>query len=157
LARAPLQILVLPFRRRTEAPVEYAILKRRDYADDCWQGVAGGAEQGESAEQTARRKMAEECGIPLDAPLIKLDAIASVPVIHFKDAHLWGPNVYVVIEHAFGAWVEDGRTITLSREHSEHRWLPYEGAAKLLRWDSNKTALWELNERLHRGGGLAVR
>jgi dihydroneopterin triphosphate diphosphatase len=84
-------------------------------------------------------------------------AIASVPGIHFKDAHLWGPNVYVVIEHAFGAWVEDGRTITLSHEHSEHRRLPYEEAAKLLRWDSNKTALWALNERLHRRGGLAVR
>jgi hypothetical protein len=25
---------------------------------------------------------------------------------------------------------------------------PYEEAAKLLMWDSNRTALWELNERL---------
>src|ERR1700681_3501952 len=114
MARAPLQILVLPFRRRAEGSVEYAIFKRRDYADDCWQGVAGGVEQGESAEQAARREMVEECGISLNAPLIKLDAIASVPTIHFRETHLWGPNVYVIIEHAFGVWIEDGRAITIS-------------------------------------------
>jgi dATP pyrophosphohydrolase len=156
MARAPLQILVLPFRRRAEGGIEYAIFKRRDYADDCWQGVAGGVEQGESAEQAARREMVEECGISLNAPLIKLDAIASVPTIHFREAHFWGPNVYVVIEHAFGVWIEDGRAITISHEHSAHRWLPYEEAAKLLKWDSNKTALWELNERLRREGWLAM-
>jgi dATP pyrophosphohydrolase len=151
MARAPLQVLVLPFRRQADNSIEYAIFRRTDYADDCWQGVAGGAEQGESAEQAARREMMEESGIPRDAPLVSLDAVASVPAIHFKDRKLWGRDVYVVTERAFGVWVPGGLTITLSHEHSEYRWVPYEEAAKLLKWDSNRTALWELNERLSRG------
>jgi dihydroneopterin triphosphate diphosphatase len=150
MARAPLQVLVLPFRR-ADSSIEYAIFRRTDHADDCWQGVAGGVEHGELAEQAARREMMEESGIPRDAPLVSLDAIASVPAFHFENSKLWGSEVYVVTERAFGVWVPDGLTITLSHEHCEYRWLPYDEAAKLLKWDSNRTALWELNERLCRG------
>jgi dATP pyrophosphohydrolase len=94
--------------------------------------------------------MMGESGISRDAQLVSLDAVASVPAIHFEGRELWGPDVYVVTEHAFGVWVPDGLTLTLSHEHSEYRWLPYGEAAKLLKWDSNRAALWELNERLSR-------
>ena len=151
MARAPLQVLVLPFRRRGDGGIEYAIFRRADHADACWQGLAGGAEQGESAEQAAQREMTEEACIPADARLIPLDATASVPAVHFAASRSWGPDVYVVTEHAFGVRVPEGHTIVLSDEHSECRWLPYEAAAALLTWDSNKTALWELDERLRRG------
>jgi dATP pyrophosphohydrolase len=150
MARAPLQVLVLPFRRRVDGSIEYAIFRRADRIDACWQGLAGGAEQGESAEQAARREMTEESGIPPDAPLVPLDATASVPAVHFAAGRTWGPDVYVVTERAFGVRVPDGHIIRLSDEHSEFRWLAYEAAAALLTWDSNKTALWELNERLRR-------
>ncbi len=36
----------------------------------------------------------------------------------------------------------------LSHEHIELKWECFENADSLLNWDSNKTALWELNERL---------
>ena len=36
----------------------------------------------------------------------------------------------------------------LSSEHKEYRWVKYDEAMRLLKYDSNKTALWELNERL---------
>jgi len=95
--------------------------------------------------------MMEEAGIPPDARLVSLDTIASVLAIHFADSKLWRPDVYVVPERAFGVSLPEGITITLSHEHSEYRWLPYEEAAKLLKWDSNRNdALWELNERLCR-------
>jgi dihydroneopterin triphosphate diphosphatase len=155
MPRLPLQVLVLPFRRRVDGQIEYAIFRRRDVADDCWQVVAGGAEQGESAEQAARREMMEEASIPVDAPLVSLDAVAGVPASQFPDRDLWGPNVYVVTERAFGAYVDDAQTMILSREHVEYRWLLYEEAAQLLRWDSNRTALWELNERLIRSDAMA--
>ena len=38
--------------------------------------------------------------------------------------------------------------LVLSHEHAEYRWLPYEDAERLLRFDSNRTALWELNLRI---------
>jgi dATP pyrophosphohydrolase len=147
MARAPLQVLVLPFRRRSNGVIEYAVFRRAD-AGARWQGIAGGAEQGESAEQAARREMAEEAQIPRDGALLPLDATASVPAVHFAARKTWGPDVYVVTERSFGVQVSDGHTIALSDEHLEYRWLTYEAAAALLTWDSNKTALWELNERL---------
>ena len=117
--------------------------------------MAGDAEQGESATEAARREMREEAGIPSAAPLLPLDAKASVPVTEFHERDHWGPGRYVVTEHAFGVLLEDGQAITLSSEHTEFRWLPYEDALALLRWDSNRTALWELNERLRRRHGAA--
>jgi dATP pyrophosphohydrolase len=150
MARLPLQVLVLPFRRLIDRRVEFAIFRRRDFIDECWQAVAGGAEQGESAEEAARREMVEEAGIPIDAPLIPLDAVASIPATELADRDAWGSDVYVVLERAFGARVEEAHDLVLSREHTEYRWVPYEEAARLLRWDSNRTALWELNERLER-------
>ncbi len=155
MARAPLQVLVLPFRYAAGGSIEYAIFRRSDHADACWQGVAGGAEQGESAADAARREMMEEAGIPSAAPLLPLDTKASVPATEFHERDHWGSGRYVVTEHAFGVLLEDGQAITLSGEHTEYRWLPYEGALNLLRWDSNRTALWELNERLRRRHGVA--
>ena len=155
MARAPLQALVLPFRHRADGRLEYAVFRRADHADDCWQGLAGGAEADETAEQAARREMTEEAGIAADAPLIALDATASIPADQFDERKNWGPEIYIVIERAFAARVTDDFTIVMSREHTTYRWLPYEEALKLLRWDSNKTALWELNERLRRGDPTA--
>jgi len=151
MPRAPLQVLVLPFRHRADGHIEYAVFRRADHLDDCWQGLAGGAERDETAEQAARREMMEEAGIAADALLIPLDATASVPADQFEAHELWGPDVYVVTERAFGVQVAGHLTITLSREHTAHCWLPYAEAARLLRWDSNRTALWELDARLRRG------
>ncbi len=150
MPRARLQVLVLPFRHCADGRIEYAILRRRDHTDECWQGVAGGAEQGESAVEAARREMMEEAGIPLSSPLLPLDTMASIPASEFRERDLWGPDLYVVTERAFGVCLDNGQTITLSSEHAEYRWVSYEEAAKLFRWDSNRTALWELNERLSR-------
>jgi dihydroneopterin triphosphate diphosphatase len=156
MPRIPLQVLVLPFRQGRDGANEYAIFRRSDHSDDCWQGLAGGAEAGESAEQAARREAMEEAGIPVDAPLISLDAVASVPATHFRDRHLWGPDLYVVTERAFGVRLDVGLVITLSREHTDYRWVPYAEAVRLLRWESNRTALWELNERLTRDHGITA-
>ena len=41
--------------------------------------------------------------------------------------------------------------IIISDEHTEVRWLPYEEAEKLVFYHDQKTALWELKERLLRG------
>lgn len=155
MLRIPLQVLVIPFRENADGTIEYAIFRRGDYADDCWQGLAGGAQAGESAEQAARREAMEEAGIPPDAPLITLDAVASIPASHFRHRHLWGPGLYVVTERAFGVRLGHRAAITLSREHTDYRWAAYAQAARLLRWDSNRTALWELNERLIHGRGTA--
>lgn len=121
------------------------LLKRSDF--DVWQWIAGGGEDGEKPEQTARREAHEEAGISEDSRLIRLDSAASIPATRFDDHHLWGTDVYVIPEYSFGVEVKN-EEIRLSDEHSESAWLDYETARSRLEWDSNKTALWELHSRL---------
>jgi dATP pyrophosphohydrolase len=42
------------------------------------------------------------------------------------------------------------KQVNISKEHIEYKWVNYEEAVKMLKWDSNKNALWELNECLLR-------
>ena len=144
MARAPLQVLVLPFRRRAE--LEVAVLHRIDY--DCWQFVSGGAEDGETPEAAARREGFEEAGIPTTASYQRLDAIAMVPACYFSAWASWPADVLLVPEHAFAVETE---TVALSPEHDDLQWLGYRDAVARLRFDSNRVALWELRERLYPG------
>jgi len=65
----------------------------------------------------------------------------------FKDHLSWGSDIYVVNESAFGVRVKD-KNLIISEEHKSFGWFTYEESIELLKWDSNKVALWELNQRL---------
>ena len=145
MARAPLQVIVIPFRRDPHGRYEYAVFHCA--GSTMWQFVAGGAEDAETPLAAALREAAEEAGIPSDRKWITLDAMATVPRTAFPSATHWPASLLVVPEYAFAVAV-DGLPLTLSREHTEVRWLPFAEASKLLTWDSNRVALWELNERL---------
>jgi dATP pyrophosphohydrolase len=149
MARAPYQVLVFPYRIGADGQPQYALFKRFDLG--VWQAIAGGGEDKETPEQAARREASEEAGIPADADLLRLDSTASIPVIYFPEHHLWGTDVHVIPEYSFGIEVKEG-TIRLSDEHSECEWLDYGTAHARLRWDSNRTALWELHRRLSAKG-----
>lgn len=148
--RSPLNVLVLPFRGTREAGFEYGVFRRADDAA-CWQAVAGGVEAGETPRRAAKRELAEETGLTGARRWIKLDAHATVPARVFRDWPSWGAGVYVVRELAFGVEVGEGETIRLSGEHLAFEWLTYAPARERLQWDSNRTALWELNTRLTEG------
>lgn len=148
MARAPYQVLVMPFRRGDDGAVELACLRRTD--DDAWQGIAGGGEGDETPPEAARREVREEAGVSSDAPLYALQSRSSIPVSAFASRRDWPADLWVVPEHAF-ALDCTGQTLRLSDEHNELVWGSYEMIHARLRWDSNRTALWELHERLLRG------
>ena len=148
MSRAPFQVLVLPFRRAEDGSFEYAVLCRDDMK--AWQGVAGGGELGETPAQAATRETAEELGLASPVPLYPLQTTASIPARFFADRETWPTGTYVVPEHSFAADVTD-RKITLSHEHTEIQWLDAKKATAILRFDSNRTALGELDERLSAG------
>jgi dATP pyrophosphohydrolase len=125
----------------------YALFKRKQ--EGYWQGIAGGGEAEETPLDAARREGYEEAGIPLDADYVPLDARTMIPVVNIF-GFLWGPEVLVVPEYAFAVRT-DPSTIRISQEHSSFAWMPYQQAHEALHWDSNRTALWELNERATRG------
>ena len=147
MARAPFQVLVLPFRKLSSNIYEYALFRRSDAG--YWQGIAGGGEDEESSLEAAHREAFEEAGIPLCAPLFRLQTIAYVPAVSFRDHKLWRSDLFVIPEYYFA--VETAVPIRISPEHSEMMWFRYEECQERLHWDSNKTALWELNERLETG------
>lgn len=142
--RAPFQVLVFPFIRLYDH-IEYAVFKRVD--SHCWQGIAGGGEYEESPIDAARRESFEEAGVSYDSDYIKLDTISSIPVESVVGKFLWGRDTYVVNEHCFGVEVLD-KDLSISSEHIDYKWMCYDDAIEYLKWDSNKTALWELNKRL---------
>ncbi len=149
MARAAFNVAVYPYRKVDDGEFEYALLKRSDAG--FWQGVSGGGEDDETPLEAAKRETFEETGIPPDSPFLQLDTVEPVPVTEFRDSHLWGEDVYVIPQYCFGV-LADGKALVLSREHIDCQWLRYEEAHRLLKYDGNKTALWELNQRL-RGQG----
>lgn len=142
--RAPYQVLIFPYII-TEDTIQYAIFNRSDYG--YWQGIAGGGKDGETPIESAKREAFEEAGILREFSYIQLDSVSSLPVEDVVGEFLWGDDVYVIKEFSFGVQVST-KNISLSKEHSNYKWLCFEEAVTLLKWDSNKTALWELNKRL---------
>ncbi len=148
MPRAPFQILVLPYRE-TECGLEFAVFSRSDYA--CRQGIAGGGEDYESPLKATKRESFEEAGIPVDACFMPLQATCSVPVCNFEDGGAWEKSLYVISEYSFGVDCTNVQLV-LSAEHEMFEWLSYEKAHARLTYDSNRTALWELNLRLNGRG-----
>jgi dATP pyrophosphohydrolase len=145
MARAPFQVLVYPYRKTDEGGFEYALLKRTD--EGYWQGIAGGGEDEEYPLEAARREAFEESGIPPGSEFIQLDTIDFVPVTEFKDGHLWGDDIFVIPQYCFGVIAQDFQ-IVISHEHTEYKWFSYDEACRMIKYDGNKTALWELDKRL---------
>jgi len=149
MARSPFNVLVYPYCQVGAGDFEYALLKRSDAG--FWQGISGGGEDDETPLEAAKRETHEETGIPPNSLFLRLDTVEYVPVTEFRDSHLWGEDVYVIPQYCFGVLAKD-RELALSHEHTEYRWLMYEEARRLLEYDGNRTALWELAKRL-RGQG----
>jgi len=125
--------------------VEFALLLRAE--EGFWQGIAGGGEDNETPLEAAKRETFEETGIKPTSTFIQLDTVESVPVTEFKDSLIWGENVFVIPQYCFGV-LSSRFDINISKEHSAYGWFMYEQAQKMLKFDGNQTALWELKQRL---------
>lgn len=150
MSRQPKQVHIYLYRKNLNGCYEFAIFQRADN-ELWWQGICGGVEDGETIESGARREISEEAGISDKLPLYRLDTESYLPAIifHTQTQAIWGKDI-VVIPMYFFAMPFDG-IIKISHEHKEFRWLPYEEAEKLVYFHDQKTALWEVKERLLRG------
>ncbi len=142
--RAPFQILAIPFKKVNDS-FKYCVFHRSDL--DQWQFIAGGGEDNETPLEAAKREIFEEGGIATDK-IITLKSMCYIPTNIFSKEQLvnWPDNLYVIPEFSFA--FECFEEIIISDEHKEFEWLEYNEVIKKLKWDSNKTALYELKCRL---------
>ena len=142
--RAPFQILAIPYQIMDGIPL-YCVFHRADF--DQWQFISGGGEDDETPLQAAMREIHEEAGIHADH-VIELKSMCCIPTDIFPEKYLchWAEDTYVVPEYSFGFPCTEA--IKLSHEHTDSSWLIYEEARLKLKWDSNRTALYELHCRL---------
>ena len=146
--RLPKQVLIIPYKIINKQ-VKYCILKRKDR--EVWQWISGGVEDfDENIISAAKREIYEEIGIKKEINIIELEGFTKIPVVNIVKDFKWGDNVFYAEEYSFAINIGNN-TIELSDEHSEYKWTLYEEAKELLKYDSNKSALWELNEKIKRG------
>jgi len=144
--RRPFQVLVIPYIKEGDKYF-YALFKRKDL--NIWQAIAGGGEGNESPTKTFRREAFEEAGIDQNSPYIRLSSITTIPVVNIH-GFLWGNNIIMVPEIAFGVEVFS-KELVVSNEHTEYEWVECSRALKRLRYDSNRSAVWELDYLLNNG------
>ena len=149
MARATYQVLVIPYHVEKEN-IKYCIFRRSDM--DVWQFIAGGGEdEDETVIISAKREAYEEANIDKDCKYVSLDTQRTIPTYCFKEARqIWCEDCLVIPEYSFAVML-DSISLILSHEHTEYEWVDYETAMKRLRYDSNKTALWELDNKIKLG------
>lgn len=143
--RAPYNVLVLPFFHKNEE-ILYCIFKREDMK--VWQFIAGGGEEGETPILAAKRESLEEASISENHQYKKLESMCYVSVDNFseKSRKHWGKK-YVIPVYSFAVELFSTE-IQISHEHTEYCWCTYEEARERLYFDLDKTAIYELNERI---------
>ncbi len=144
--RSPIQILAIPYRY-VGGELEVCVFHRANV--DQWQFVSGGAEDDETPEAAARREIWEETGISAEPRRLTSMCHISADIYSPAATAHWPHDLHVVPEYSFAFACPD--EIVLSPEHTDCVWMPAAEARARLTWDSNRTALYELECRLRDG------
>lgn len=149
MARARYQVLVLPYYKYNDK-INYCIFKRKD--TNIWQFIAGGGEDEDvSILSSAKREAFEEAGIGENKKYSKLETQCSISTDCFPKARLiWDESCLVIPEYAFAVEVSD-TNLEISNEHTEYEWVDYGTAVRRVKYDSNRVALWELDNKIKLG------
>lgn len=139
-------MLIFPFIKDGSGYL-FAIFKREDM--DIWQGIAGGGEDNETPEEAMKRELFEETGIGPGTKSVRLASMTTIPAENIHGL-IWGNDLIMIPEFAFGVEVAD-KYLKISNEHLEYCWVDATEAIKRLKYDSNKSAVWELSHRLKQG------
>ena len=137
------------FRKNKES-YEFLLLKRVEEQGGFWQYVIGKLEnEDESLLDGCFREIKEE--VSIDKSDI-LNVIEDVHCFEMDKHYLTGEPIDIIKEYVFGFEVDLKVKPTLDNalelEHKEIKWVNYETALKLLRWQNNKDAFVKLYHML---------
>jgi dATP pyrophosphohydrolase len=146
--RRDIQVECIVFRWNG-SEYEFLLLKRIPEKGGFWQPVSGGVEDDEPLLVTAFRELKEE------ADLSTSDFLAVIPDVHyfeFDQHYLTGEPIPIVKEYVFGVEVSLDAIVSIAKnpepEHEEFKWVPFEQALELLKWENNKDGLRKLQDIL---------
>lgn len=111
--------------------------------------LEGGNE--EKPLDTAKRETEEEASI-VSEKFLELTSMCHVAANQFseKAQAAWGEKTIVIPVYTFAVLCDAATQVCISDEHLEYKWCQYSEARELLHFDLDKTALYELNERIIR-------
>ena len=139
------QVESIIFRKNNNS-FEFLLLKRIPKKGGFWQAVTGMVEREDDSLIIAALREAKE-----EAGLEKKDIIRIIENVHtyeFENEKDHQP----VREYVFGIEVSTNFEFTLDKniyiEHDELKWVSFEEALDLLKWEENKTAFRKLNNLL---------
>jgi dATP pyrophosphohydrolase len=140
--RLPVQVQAILYRK-TNTKTQYLLLKRISDTGGFWQPVTGGIEKGETKTQALKREIQEETGIKNPAKITK-----NIHHYQFIDFFKQENRQRQIKEYAYAVEVSPNQKITISHEHTQHKWCTYKEALKLLKYKENKETLKKLNKIL---------
>jgi dATP pyrophosphohydrolase len=141
------QVLCIVFRKINNQ-IEFLLLKRIPLRGDFWQPISGGVESADkNLLQAAFRELKEE------ADISKENVLSIVKDVHqysFDKHYLTGKPINKLEEFVFGFEVNPETKVIIEKnvekEHNEYRWVSFEKALEMLKWDDNKKGLKKLKE-----------
>lgn len=130
------QINCIVFKKE-DGEYKFLVLKRREDRGDFWQSVTGGVEEGENQIAALKRELKEETGIGEYQKIINLKYSFSFSLPHLGE----------LVENVYAVEVSPETEIFLSPEHIEYRWVFFEEALSLLKYEANKEGfrkIWKI-------------
>jgi 8-oxo-dGTP pyrophosphatase MutT (NUDIX family) len=135
--------------RQNKGHFEFLLLKRIPAKGSFWQPPCGGVEKGEDLLSASYREIEEETSIKKE-DIIKV--ISDVHTFVMDKHYLTGEPMTPITEYVFGFEVSENTQISIEEniypEHEEYRWVSFEEALHLLKWDNNKEGLQALQQKL---------
>jgi len=117
-------------KNRDSSMLEFLLLKRNKKRGGFWNVVNGTLRSKESVLDCVRRELEEEAGI-IDCKLVG-------PEIYRFHFSYNGSDMTVIVHYVE---VFQGQEIVINEEHTEYRWVGFEEAKSLLKFDDDKKAL----------------
>lgn len=145
MPNSPFQLCVLPFRKKRYGYFEYALFRRKN--NQYWQNITCRGDDNELPIKVAKRGAFKEACIPIFTDYFLLKTISVMPSYFSTYSQYQQRDHYVIPIYYFAVDCTDIE-IVLSNKLLEYKWVDYEHGEELLYCENNKTALWELNERL---------
>ena len=129
--KQPVIVQTIVFRKNKNSSVlEFLLLKRNKTRGGFWNVVNGTLRSDESIKDCAQRELEEETGV------IHCKRM-SEGIYRFK--FNYKGSVMTVIVHYVEVF--QGQEIVINEEHTEYRWIRFEEAKPLLKFDDDKKAL----------------